>query len=59
MTENNQKDYIQQCVNEAYAMSMERERKKIMHKIEMHNKKRNENKKSRKNERQNRKKGRS
>lgn len=54
-----EKDYIQHCVNEAYAMSMERERKKIMHKIEMNNKRRNENKKRRKNERQNRKKGRS
>lgn len=52
------KDYIQQAVNEAYAMSMERERRKIMHKIEMRNKKHKEIVKKRKEERNNRKKGR-
>lgn len=52
------KDYIQQAVNEAYAMSMERERRKIMHKIEMRNKAHKELVKKRKQERKNRKKGR-
>lgn len=52
------KDYIQQAVNEAYAMSMERERRKIMHKIEMRNKAHKDLVKKRKQERKNRKKGR-
>ena len=52
------KDYIQQAVNEAYAISMERERKKIIHKMELSNHKHKLIVKKRKQERKNRKKGR-
>jgi len=50
-----EKDFIQQAVNEAYAASMERKRKKILHNMELSNHKHKELVKKRKQERQNRK----
>ena len=50
-----EKDFIQQAVNEAYAASMERNRKKILHNMELSNRKHKELVKKRKQERQNRK----
>lgn len=49
------KDFIQQAVNDAYAASMERMRKKIIHNMELSNRKHKELVKKRKQERQNRK----
>ena len=51
-------DFIQKAVNQGYAESVKRYRRKIDYKISLSNRKRNLNKKKRKQERQNKRKGR-